>query len=237
MRLSHQQSMRAADTTSQLSDDIEVEGICPSCRLAINKDTGRLKWCMGGSDMCRTRIRLLMLIPAVILPVAIIIIALSKSQVIGKLTTRGGGGGSPTKIQPSNEVNASLDEPRPSSSLQHHLIHDIEEAAELAHRRLSALHPHAVTSFLPASASLERHKRHANEGTGEESQEPQSISDAESSASPNERRQKQQHHQPQRGQQKNIIIASSRPSSAPGTLKSSLPTAVAARELQFADSS
>ncbi|CAB0043429.1 unnamed protein product [Trichogramma brassicae] len=42
MRLSHQQSIRAADTTSQLSDDIEVEGICPSCRLAINKDTGRL---------------------------------------------------------------------------------------------------------------------------------------------------------------------------------------------------
>ncbi|XP_014211901.1 neprilysin-4-like isoform X2 [Copidosoma floridanum] len=75
---------------SQISDDEECQGggICPSCRLAVNKDTGRLKWCMGGNDIWRTRIRFMLLIPAVILPVAIIIIALSKSTVIGKLSMR-----------------------------------------------------------------------------------------------------------------------------------------------------
>ena len=43
---------------------------------------------MGGGEICRTRIRLMMLIPAVILPAVIIIIALSKSTVIGKSSMR-----------------------------------------------------------------------------------------------------------------------------------------------------
>ncbi|XP_034178360.1 neprilysin-4 isoform X2 [Osmia lignaria lignaria] len=65
-------------------DDLFSGGPCPSCRLAINKETGRLKWCMGGNDTCRFRVKLMLLIPAVLLPITIIFIALSRSQVIGK---------------------------------------------------------------------------------------------------------------------------------------------------------
>ena len=65
-------------------DDFFSGGPCPSCRLAINKETGRLKWCMGGNDTWRFRVKLMLLIPAVLLPITIIFIALSRSQVIGK---------------------------------------------------------------------------------------------------------------------------------------------------------
>lgn len=65
-------------------DDFFSGGPCPSCRLAINKETGRLKWCMGGNDTWRFRVKLMLLIPAVLLPITIVFIALSRSQVIGK---------------------------------------------------------------------------------------------------------------------------------------------------------
>ncbi|XP_026669876.1 neprilysin-4-like isoform X3 [Ceratina calcarata] len=65
-------------------DDFFSGGPCPSCRLAVNKETGRLKWCMGGNDTWRFRVKLMLLIPAVLLPITIIFIALSRSQVIGK---------------------------------------------------------------------------------------------------------------------------------------------------------
>ncbi|XP_029035681.1 neprilysin-4-like isoform X2 [Osmia bicornis bicornis] len=77
--------MRGASTLDQYNDDdLFSGGPCPSCRLAINKETGRLKWCMGGNDTCRFRVKLMLLIPAVLLPITIIFIALSRSQVIGK---------------------------------------------------------------------------------------------------------------------------------------------------------
>jgi hypothetical protein len=47
---------------------------------------------VGGNDIWRTRIRLMLLIPAVILPMAIVVIALSKSTVIGKLSMHQGHG-------------------------------------------------------------------------------------------------------------------------------------------------
>lgn len=37
--------MRSGDQLSEISDeDYYASGICPSCRLDINKDTGRLKY-------------------------------------------------------------------------------------------------------------------------------------------------------------------------------------------------
>lgn len=93
-------------------DDVFNGGPCPSCRLAINKETGRLKcviffihsidsiilslmlikvisrykyrWCMGGNDSWRFRVRLMLLIPALLLPITIIFIALSRSQTANK---------------------------------------------------------------------------------------------------------------------------------------------------------
>ncbi|KOX71683.1 Endothelin-converting enzyme 1 [Melipona quadrifasciata] len=77
--------MRSASSLDQYNDDDFFSGgPCPSCRLAINKETGRLKWCMGGNDTWRFRVKLMLLIPAVLLPITIIFIALSRSQVIGK---------------------------------------------------------------------------------------------------------------------------------------------------------
>nr|XP_031844409.1 neprilysin-4-like isoform X1 [Nomia melanderi] len=77
--------MRGGSSLSQYNDDDFFSGgPCPSCRLAINKETGRLKWCMGGNDTWRFRVKLMLLIPAVLLPITIIFIALSRSQVIGK---------------------------------------------------------------------------------------------------------------------------------------------------------
>ncbi|KOC65561.1 Endothelin-converting enzyme 1 [Habropoda laboriosa] len=77
--------MRSASNLDQYNDDDFFSGgPCPSCRLAINKETGRLKWCMGGNDTWRFRVKLMLLIPAVLLPITIIFIALSRSQVIGK---------------------------------------------------------------------------------------------------------------------------------------------------------
>ncbi|XP_076284811.1 neprilysin-4 isoform X1 [Lasioglossum baleicum] len=77
--------MRGGSSLSQYNDDdVFSGGPCPSCRLAINKETGRLKWCMGGNDTWRFRVKLMLLIPAVLLPITIIFIALSRSQVIGK---------------------------------------------------------------------------------------------------------------------------------------------------------
>ncbi|XP_033330133.1 neprilysin-4 isoform X1 [Megalopta genalis] len=77
--------MRGGSSLSHYNDDEFFSGgPCPSCRLAINKETGRLKWCMGGNDTWRFRVKLMLLIPAVLLPITIIFIALSRSQVIGK---------------------------------------------------------------------------------------------------------------------------------------------------------
>ncbi|XP_066583083.1 neprilysin-4-like isoform X2 [Prorops nasuta] len=75
--------MRGTENFHQVSDDdFFNDGPCPSCRLSINKETGRLKWCVGGNDR-RFRIKLL-LIPAILLPITIVFIALSRLQVANK---------------------------------------------------------------------------------------------------------------------------------------------------------
>ncbi|XP_046832704.1 neprilysin-4-like isoform X3 [Vespa crabro] len=78
------------NNTSQYNDDdfFSDGGPCPPCRLAINEETGRLKWCTEGDDTWRFRVRLMLLIPAVLLPITIIFIALSRSQITDKLPHR-----------------------------------------------------------------------------------------------------------------------------------------------------
>ncbi|KAJ8683045.1 hypothetical protein QAD02_018837 [Eretmocerus hayati] len=150
--------------TSQVSDDEDDDscgqgggGMCPSCRLAVNKDTGRLKWCMGGNDVWRTRIRFMLLIPAVILPVVIIIIALSKSTVIGKLSMNGSSA--------SNDASSSSSHRQQRSYIVSGHHNDIE-SPEIVNR---LVHPDAETSFLPseplsvASSSIHRRKRAMNQ--------------------------------------------------------------------------
>ncbi|KYM79518.1 Endothelin-converting enzyme 1 [Atta colombica] len=77
--------MQSGSNLNQFSDDdFFSSGPCPSCRLAINKETGRLKWCTGGSEARRFRVKLMLLIPALLLPITIVFIALSRFQVTTK---------------------------------------------------------------------------------------------------------------------------------------------------------
>ncbi|XP_070516184.1 neprilysin-4 isoform X3 [Cardiocondyla obscurior] len=79
--------MQSGSNLNQFSDDDFLSGgPCPSCRLAINKETGRLKWCTGGNEARRFRIKLMLLIPAVLLPITIVFIALSRFQGTAKAT-------------------------------------------------------------------------------------------------------------------------------------------------------
>ncbi|XP_011703702.1 PREDICTED: endothelin-converting enzyme 1-like isoform X2 [Wasmannia auropunctata] len=77
--------MQSGSNLNQFSDDdFCSDGPCPSCRLAIDKETGRLKWCTGGSEARRFRVKLMLLIPAVLLPITIVFIALSRFQATTK---------------------------------------------------------------------------------------------------------------------------------------------------------
>lgn len=119
--------MRSGGDPNRFNDDDDFfsDGLCPSCRLAINKETGRLKcvvfssffanflrpkissalfsreqvflsqrefffffakcrWCTSGSEAWRFRVKLMLLIPAVLLPITITFIALSRSQSASK---------------------------------------------------------------------------------------------------------------------------------------------------------
>ncbi|XP_026830535.1 neprilysin-4 isoform X2 [Ooceraea biroi] len=79
--------MRSSNSFNQFNDDDFFSGgPCPSCRLAINKETGRLKWCTGGSEARRFRVKLMLLIPAVLLPITIVLIALSRYQATSKVS-------------------------------------------------------------------------------------------------------------------------------------------------------
>ena len=42
------------------------------------------RWCMGGNDAWRARIRYMLLIPTILLPVMIIFIILSRTNIIGR---------------------------------------------------------------------------------------------------------------------------------------------------------
>ncbi|XP_071557180.1 neprilysin-4 isoform X1 [Temnothorax nylanderi] len=82
---SNEKKMLSGSNLNRFSDDDFFNGgPCPSCRLAINKETGRLKWCTGGSEARRFRIKLMLLIPAVLLPITIVFIALSRFQATTK---------------------------------------------------------------------------------------------------------------------------------------------------------
>ncbi|XP_018052701.1 PREDICTED: endothelin-converting enzyme 1-like isoform X4 [Atta colombica] len=81
----NEKKMQSGSNLNQFSDDdFFSSGPCPSCRLAINKETGRLKWCTGGSEARRFRVKLMLLIPALLLPITIVFIALSRFQVTTK---------------------------------------------------------------------------------------------------------------------------------------------------------
>ncbi|XP_058797327.1 neprilysin-4-like isoform X2 [Phymastichus coffea] len=175
MRLSRQQQQQQQQQQQhqqqhQISDDEDEEdtcpaaaaGICPSCRLAVNKDTGRHKWCMGGNDIWRTRIRFMLLIPAVILPLTIIVIALSKSTVVGKLSMRNS---QPQQQQQQQQQQQPAPPPSADDERAAGFIpgarSDYVKHAELSVR---ALQPDLRTSFLPAESldalcSLQRRKR------------------------------------------------------------------------------
>ncbi|XP_028046800.1 neprilysin-4 isoform X3 [Monomorium pharaonis] len=77
----NEKTMQSSGNLNRFSDDdFFSDGPCPSCRLAINKETGRLKWCTGGNEARRFRVKLMLLIPAVLLPITIVFIALSRFQ-------------------------------------------------------------------------------------------------------------------------------------------------------------
>ncbi|XP_070167223.1 neprilysin-4-like isoform X1 [Polyergus mexicanus] len=79
--------MRSDSSLNQFNDDDSFSsGPCPSCKLAINKETGRLKWCTGGSEASRFCVKLMLLIPAVLLPITIVCIALSHFQTTAKVS-------------------------------------------------------------------------------------------------------------------------------------------------------
>ncbi|XP_072746309.1 neprilysin-4 isoform X3 [Anoplolepis gracilipes] len=79
--------MRSGSSLNQFDDDDSFsDGPCPSCRLAINKETGRLKWCTSENEAWRFRVKLMLLIPAVLLPITIVCIALSRFQATPKVT-------------------------------------------------------------------------------------------------------------------------------------------------------
>nr|XP_012225797.1 PREDICTED: uncharacterized protein LOC105674200 [Linepithema humile]XP_012225806.1 PREDICTED: uncharacterized protein LOC105674200 [Linepithema humile] len=79
--------MQSGSSLNQFNDDdFFSDGPCPSCRLAINKETGRLKWCTGANKTWRFRIKLMLLIPALLLPITIIFIVLSQFQTTTKIS-------------------------------------------------------------------------------------------------------------------------------------------------------
>ncbi|XP_025266965.1 neprilysin-4 isoform X2 [Camponotus floridanus] len=79
--------MQSDSSLIQFNDDDSFSGgPCPSCRLAINKETGRLKWCTGESKAWRFRVKLMLLIPAVLLLIIIACIAVSRFQATTKVS-------------------------------------------------------------------------------------------------------------------------------------------------------
>ncbi|XP_014473238.1 PREDICTED: endothelin-converting enzyme 1-like isoform X4 [Dinoponera quadriceps] len=77
-----EKKMQSGGSSNRFDDDDDDDdnffsgGPCPSCRLAINQETGRLKWCTGETR----RVKLMLLIPAVLLPITVVFIVLSRFQ-------------------------------------------------------------------------------------------------------------------------------------------------------------
>ncbi|KAK9295302.1 hypothetical protein QLX08_010337 [Tetragonisca angustula] len=165
--------MRSASSLDQYNDDDFFSGgPCPSCRLAINKETGRLKWCMGGNDTWRFRVKLMLLIPAVLLPITIIFIALSRSQVIGKAPYHR------TYLVQTRRQDERTEETLPPTSRS-----ETERAGE-EEEEDRILVPGMKTSYVPVDAlhssrQLERRKRDLD-GDSRASSSPDTFSAASS---------------------------------------------------------
>lgn len=50
----------------------------------MSESFAKLRWCTGGSETRRFRVKLMLLIPAVLLPITILFIALSRFQATAK---------------------------------------------------------------------------------------------------------------------------------------------------------
>ncbi|GLV45113.1 Neprilysin 4 [Carabus blaptoides fortunei] len=53
----------------------------PSCRLVVNTETGRIKWCVGSEKTWKIRLKYLALLPLIVLPITLLCIFLSQSNV------------------------------------------------------------------------------------------------------------------------------------------------------------
>ncbi|XP_018404686.1 PREDICTED: endothelin-converting enzyme 1 [Cyphomyrmex costatus] len=134
--------MQSDSNLNQSSDDdFFNSGPCPSCRLAINKETGRLKWCTGGSEGRRLRVKLMLLIPAVLLPITIVFIALSRFQATTK--TPDSHTISVYKLQEQDKEKIEDDIFWPTSR------NDVERTTEETEEEDRLLLPDMKTSYVP----------------------------------------------------------------------------------------
>ncbi|KYN12808.1 Endothelin-converting enzyme 1 [Trachymyrmex cornetzi] len=134
--------MQSGSNLNQFSDDdFFSNGPCPSCRLAINKETGRLKWCTGGSEARRFRVKLMLLIPAVLLPITIVFIALSRFQAT-------------TKTSDSHAVSIYEQQEQDKEKIEDDIFwstsrNDLERTAEETEEEDRLLLPDMKTSYVP----------------------------------------------------------------------------------------
>ncbi|XP_018372202.1 PREDICTED: endothelin-converting enzyme 1 isoform X4 [Trachymyrmex cornetzi] len=138
----NEKKMQSGSNLNQFSDDdFFSNGPCPSCRLAINKETGRLKWCTGGSEARRFRVKLMLLIPAVLLPITIVFIALSRFQAT-------------TKTSDSHAVSIYEQQEQDKEKIEDDIFwstsrNDLERTAEETEEEDRLLLPDMKTSYVP----------------------------------------------------------------------------------------
>ncbi|XP_032663305.1 neprilysin-4-like isoform X4 [Odontomachus brunneus] len=121
-------------------DDLFGDGPCPSCRLAINQETGRLKWCTGGNET--RRVKLMLLIPVVLLPITIVFIALSRLQgIVPESRVRDAFSAAYNDMQNERKIEANSFWPTSRN--------DIELAAEEVEDEDRILLPDMKTSYVP----------------------------------------------------------------------------------------
>ncbi|XP_020279870.1 endothelin-converting enzyme 1-like isoform X2 [Pseudomyrmex gracilis] len=149
--------MRSSGNLNQFNDDdFFTGGPCPSCRLAVNKETGRLKWCDGGSESRRFRVKLMLLIPTVLLPITIIFIALSRFQATTEVS------GSHALSVNKKGQNKNIEDDHFSLTGRND-VDEIPRAAEkIEDEDDRVLFPDIKTSYVPANVphrSPQRRKR------------------------------------------------------------------------------
>ncbi|XP_020279873.1 endothelin-converting enzyme 1-like isoform X3 [Pseudomyrmex gracilis] len=163
---SEKKKMRSSGNLNQFNDDdFFTGGPCPSCRLAVNKETGRLKWCDGGSESRRFRVKLMLLIPTVLLPITIIFIALSRFQATTEVS------GSHALSVNKKGQNKNIEDDHFSLTGRND-VDEIPRAAEkIEDEDDRVLFPDIKTSYVPANVphrSPQRRKRDTDhDGRGE----------------------------------------------------------------------